>query len=97
MTFTTHRLQTSRGVLPGLTLVSLILMSGCQGNPSPQPGSPTASTGSGRPAREAEPGLAVGTRAPAFALADQTGAEQTLDKLRKEGPVAIVFFRSARW
>jgi hypothetical protein len=74
MTLTTHRLQTGRGLLPALTLVALILLSGCQGNPTSKPGTSTASTGSGRPSPEAEPGLAVGSRASAFTLKDQTGA-----------------------
>src|SRR5262245_10540928 len=97
MTWTTHLLQAGRGPLAGLTLASLLLLTGCRGHPSSRPGNPTAGKGGGRPKPAAGPGLAVSTRAPDFALKDQTGAEQSLDKLRKEGAVAIVFFRSARW
>ena len=44
----TRRFQAGRGLLPGVALVSLILVSGCQQNPSPQPGNPTAGTASAR-------------------------------------------------
>ena len=97
MTSTTLQLQAGRGPLACLTLASLVLLAGCRDNPSSRPGNPTASKDGGRPTPAAEPGLAVGTRAPDFALKDQSGAEQSLDKLRKEGAVSIVFFRSARW
>lgn len=49
------------------------------------------------PAEEAKTGLAVGTVAPGFALKDQLGQERTLAGLLKEGPVALVFTRSADW
>jgi hypothetical protein len=42
-------------------------------------------------------GLKVGAKAPAFALEDQAGKERTLEKLLKDGPVALVFYRSASW
>jgi peroxiredoxin len=42
-------------------------------------------------------GLAVGHRAPAFALKDQNGKEMSLDSLIKNGPIALVFYRSADW
>jgi peroxiredoxin len=41
--------------------------------------------------------VAVGSAAPGFRLKDQAGAERSLDELRKAGPVAVVFYRSARW
>jgi hypothetical protein len=43
------------------------------------------------------PGLAIGTKAPAFALPDQHGETRTLDELLKGGKVALVFYRSADW
>ena len=43
------------------------------------------------------PGLPVGQKAPAFALADQNGKELTLQGLLKKGAVALVFYRSADW
>ena len=50
------------------------------------------------PPPEEKTGLKVGTKAPAFKLKDQAGKERTLDEfLKGEGPVAIVFFRSAGW
>jgi peroxiredoxin len=51
-------------------------------------------------AAEAAPesiGLAVGQRAPEFTLHDQAGKEVSLSDLRKKGPVAVVFVRSADW
>lgn len=42
-------------------------------------------------------GIKVGEKAPAFKLKDQTGEERELAALLKDGPVAIVFYRSASW
>jgi peroxiredoxin len=42
-------------------------------------------------------GLKVGKKAPAFELKDQDGQVVQLGELRKKGPVALVFFRSADW
>jgi peroxiredoxin len=39
----------------------------------------------------------VGDKAPAFTLTDQAGKERSLDEFLKNGPVAVVFYRSARW
>ena len=49
------------------------------------------------PAPEAKTGIKVGEKAPDFKLKDQAGAEQSLSAMIKDGPVAIVFFRSASW
>jgi cytochrome oxidase Cu insertion factor (SCO1/SenC/PrrC family) len=49
------------------------------------------------PAAPENTGLAVGARAPAFALKDQNERDVALDALLKKGPVALVFFRSADW
>ena len=49
------------------------------------------------PAPEEQTGIKIGEKAPAFALKDQTGKEVTLEALLKEGPVALVFTRSADW
>ena len=46
------RLQAGGGLLPGVALASLLLVSGCQQNPSPQPGNPIAGTA---PAHGPEP------------------------------------------
>lgn len=43
------------------------------------------------------PGLKVGETAPAFALASSTGGSLTLKNVLAEGPVALVFVRSADW
>jgi hypothetical protein len=42
-------------------------------------------------------GLKVGEKAPEFALKDQAGKEHTLKGLLQDGPVALVFYRSASW
>jgi hypothetical protein len=39
----------------------------------------------------------VDQKAPAFSLKDQAGDTRSLDDLRKKGPVALVFYRSAKW
>ncbi len=44
-----------------------------------------------------EVGLAAGQQAPTFSLEDQWGETQSLSALLADGPVAIVFFRSADW
>ncbi len=41
--------------------------------------------------------IAVGEPAPKFELKDQEGKPQSLDELLKNGPVALVFYRSASW
>lgn len=43
------------------------------------------------------PGPKIGTTAPEFALRDQHDEEQKLSQLIKNGPVAVVFHRSAQW
>ncbi len=43
------------------------------------------------------PGLAVGAKAPEFALKDQNGQERKLSDLLSQGSVALVFYRSADW
>lgn len=43
------------------------------------------------------PGLEIGTEAPKFGLSDQDGQTRKLDDLLKDGPVALVFYRSADW
>ena len=54
-------------------------------------------------ARAAEPaapektGLAVGQKALAFTLKDQSDRDVSLESLLKKGPVALVFHRSADW
>lgn len=45
----------------------------------------------------AEFGIRVGTPAPSFTLKDQNGKEVSLKGLLKNGPVALVFYRSADW
>ena len=42
-------------------------------------------------------GLAIGQHAPAFLLTDQSGTNVSLATLLKQGPVALVFVRSASW
>jgi hypothetical protein len=42
-------------------------------------------------------GLAVGQKAPAFSVRDQSGRIQTLDTLRGRKGTVLLFFRSADW
>ena len=42
-------------------------------------------------------GLAVGDKAPAFSLRDQSGRVQTLDTLKGSNGTVLLFFRSADW
>jgi len=42
-------------------------------------------------------GLAVGQKAPAFSVRDQSGRIQTLDTLRGTNGTVLLFFRSADW
>ena len=42
-------------------------------------------------------GLAVGQKAPAFSVRDQSGAQQTLDTLKGPNGTVLLFFRSADW
>jgi cytochrome oxidase Cu insertion factor (SCO1/SenC/PrrC family) len=42
-------------------------------------------------------GIKVGEKAPEFKLKDQAGEERTLSSMLKDGPVALVFYRSASW
>jgi hypothetical protein len=42
-------------------------------------------------------GLAVGQKAPAFSLRDQSGQLQTLDTLKGANGTVLLFFRSADW
>ncbi len=42
-------------------------------------------------------GLAVGQKAPAFSVRDQSGRVQTLDTLKGTNGTVLLFFRSADW
>src|SRR5262245_13786527 len=71
------------GAVVGLAAVGLVVfISGCGGqavpNPEPQTNAPTVS----KPKAADGPGPAVGAKAPAFVLKDQTSAERSLDDLR---------------
>jgi peroxiredoxin len=49
------------------------------------------------PLTHAAPGLAVGAAAPAFALTSARGGQVDMKELLRQGPVALVFYRSADW
>ena len=49
------------------------------------------------PAPEEKTGPKVGATAPDFTLKDQHGKDRALKELVKDGPVALVFHRSAAW
>lgn len=42
-------------------------------------------------------GLALGSKAPAFTLRDQSGNTVSSEELLKKGAVAVMFHRSADW
>jgi cytochrome oxidase Cu insertion factor (SCO1/SenC/PrrC family) len=44
-----------------------------------------------------EVGLPLGQSAPGFELTDQRGESHSLTSLLADGPLAILFFRSADW
>jgi hypothetical protein len=79
----------------------LAALVGCGTSPTTPPEPPaTASArpagGSPVPPARAD-GLPVGSKAPAFALKDQKSEERTLEHFLKNGKVALVFYRSAKW
>ena len=49
------------------------------------------------PPPEEKTGPKVGEKAPEFTLKDQDGKDRALKDLLKDGPVALVFYRSAAW
>jgi cytochrome oxidase Cu insertion factor (SCO1/SenC/PrrC family) len=49
------------------------------------------------PPPDEKTGLKVGEKAPEFTLKDQAGKDRALKEMLKDGPVALVFFRSAGW
>lgn len=55
------------------------------------------STQAAEPALTGKTGLAVGKKAPEWTLKDQDGKNQPLSSFLKQGPVALVFYRSADW
>ena len=72
-----------------VVLAALLLIVGCSRGDSAAP--PAAETG------DNGPGLAVGEKAPAFELIDQSGQRRSLANILKSGNVALVFYRSADW
>jgi hypothetical protein len=67
--------------------------------PATEPAAPQPENGPPAAEREpnAAPGLAVGKAAPNFTLKDQSGQAQSLESMLMQGPVALVFYRSADW
>ncbi len=95
--------------LLGVSLAaSGLALNGCQQSAGPNspaaPAQQTAETPSA-PAQPEPPAVsepretrvAVGEPAPALRLPDQQGEEHSLEELRKENLVALVFYRSADW
>jgi len=62
--------------------------------PEEKPEEKTIETSTEQPA---EPGLAIGEKAPDFDLKDQHGENRTLTEILESGQVALVFYRSADW
>ena len=57
----------------------------------------TAAVAQREPAPEEMTGVKVGETAPDFTLTALDGKEYTLSEMVKDGPVAVVFYRSADW
>ncbi len=57
----------------------------------------SASAGAQHAPISAEHGLKVGDKAPEFKLPSHEGKDVSLEDLRKNGSVALVFHRSADW
>jgi peroxiredoxin len=57
----------------------------------------TGGSASGQDATPQTPEICIGQRAPSFTLKDQNDREISLDAMLKNGPVAVVFIRSAEW
>lgn len=51
----------------------------------------------GLPLQAADPGLAIGAKAPDIKVKNQKGEDTTLQALLAKGNVALVFHRSADW
>jgi len=62
--------------------------------PEEKPEEKTIETSTEQPA---DPGLAIGEKAPDFDLKDQHGENRTLTDILESGQVALVFYRSADW
>lgn len=67
----------------GLVALGLLVGAGCVQAAEPAPVEKT--------------GIQVGEKAPQFELMDHDGKQRTLKGLLKQGPVALVFYRSASW
>ena len=76
-----------------VALAALLLIVGCSRYESAAPPSESSSAEMG----DYSPGLAVGEKAPAFELIDQSGQIRSLANILKSGNVALVFYRSADW
>ena len=76
-----------------VALAALLLIVGCSRGDSAAPPSESSSAEMG----DFSPGLAVGEKAPAFELIDQSGQRRSLANILKSGNVALVFYRSADW
>jgi hypothetical protein len=68
-----------------LFLIGVFGLSGGQENPPTNQGVPPSV------------GLEIGQRAPAFALSDQFGHEQSNETLKGSKGTVLLFFRSADW
>ena len=72
-------------VVAMLFLVGLFGLSGGQENPPTNPALPPSI------------GLEIGQPAPAYALSDQLGREQSNETLKGSKGTVLLFFRSADW
>jgi cytochrome oxidase Cu insertion factor (SCO1/SenC/PrrC family) len=51
----------------------------------------------GEPAPDEMTGVKIGETAPDFTLEGHDGRQYTLSEMVKNGPVAVMFYRSAHW
>ena len=58
---------------------------------------PLQSNAQNKRAKKTKVGPAVGTTLEDFSLNDQHGKKRTLSEMLEDGPVAVVFHRSADW
>ena len=78
-------------------LITVLFATGGCAQAEPGKSDAAQDDGEAAPGSTFDPGLAVGQQAPAFRLLDQSGTEQSLAGILEDGPVALVFYRSADW
>ena len=89
-----------RGAIAFLFGSMIALAVGCSGSDTaaePGPQEAVGATTDGGPVMDENTGIALGQKALAFELKDQSGRLRSLDDFLAKGNVALVFYRSADW